>query len=224
MAAVEAFTAVARTSAAAVGISVASVAAAVRTSAARTSVAVISLAAMLAAGTSPVRVAAGISRVADAILAGLGVSAAVAQVAQFRNAAETAARAPHNAAVELDRQAKEIEAVGEAAAARAEFVLARQERQRVAMADLVTRLTGRSGWASLRPEDVRLGAAGDGELQIEGRLVTRSFMGATIRVAVDVGALRLHANLRPDATVPEDGSAVTLVFARPALHDLDDAA
>jgi hypothetical protein len=44
------------------------------------------------------------------------------------------------AAVEMDRQAKQIEATGETAAARAEFVLARQERQRVAMNDLLAKL------------------------------------------------------------------------------------
>jgi hypothetical protein len=63
-----------------------------------------------------------------------------AQVAQFRSASESAARAPQAAAIELDRQAKEIENAGEAAASRAEFVLARQERQRVAMLELLTRL------------------------------------------------------------------------------------
>jgi hypothetical protein len=63
-----------------------------------------------------------------------------AQVALFRSASENAARAPQAAAIELDRQAKEIENAGEAAASRAEFVLARQERQRVAMLDLLLRL------------------------------------------------------------------------------------
>jgi hypothetical protein len=62
-------------------------------------------------------------------------------VAQFREAAEKAASAPQTAAIEFDRQAKQIEAAGEAAAQRAEFVLARQERQRVAMNELLTRLT-----------------------------------------------------------------------------------
>ena len=62
------------------------------------------------------------------------------QVVQFREAAERAAQAPQAAAVELNRQAKEIETAGDAAASRAEFVLARQERQRAAMNELLTRL------------------------------------------------------------------------------------
>jgi hypothetical protein len=63
-----------------------------------------------------------------------------AQVVQFREAAEKAANAPQQAAIELDRQAKQIETAGDTTVARAEFVLARQERQRVAMNELLTRL------------------------------------------------------------------------------------
>lgn len=63
-----------------------------------------------------------------------------AQAAQFREAVETAAAVPRDTALELDRQAKQIESAADTAVARAEFVLARQERQRTAMAELLAQL------------------------------------------------------------------------------------
>jgi len=62
------------------------------------------------------------------------------QATIFRDAVELAAAAPKDVALELDRQAKQIENAADTAVARAEFVLARQERQRTAMTELLSHL------------------------------------------------------------------------------------
>jgi putative spermidine/putrescine transport system ATP-binding protein len=90
--------------------------------------------------------------------------------------------------------------------------------------DFTQKLTGARAWSSVRPETINLGAASGDALGISGILAARSFLGSVTRVGVDVGGLRLHANLPAAATLPAEGETISLNFARGALHTLGDAA
>jgi putative spermidine/putrescine transport system ATP-binding protein len=90
--------------------------------------------------------------------------------------------------------------------------------------DFTHKLTGSRAWASIRPETINLGPAAGDALGVSGTLAARSFLGSVTRVGVDVDGLRLHANLPASVTLPAEGEAISLNFARGAVHALGDAA
>lgn len=88
--------------------------------------------------------------------------------------------------------------------------------------DRVTALKQPARWASLRPEDIEIVAAGDAAAKLTGSVVQRSYLGAATRLLVDAGGLRLHVLARPGIALPADGETIGLGFADSQLHLLEE--
>jgi hypothetical protein len=155
------------------------------------------------------------------------------QTAGFRAAVTSASEAPHEAAVELDRQAALIEDAAVAAATRAEFVLARQEKQRVQLGEIVTRLEqegtqlddalsrqrqGLEAALSALSAETRAcaGAVEDGGRQLELLMV-----GAATRAEQLTGAFAREADRLKGGA---DAAATTLAGLSAALKEAGDGA
>ncbi|WP_316358014.1 ABC transporter ATP-binding protein [Devosia sp.] len=87
--------------------------------------------------------------------------------------------------------------------------------------DFVGTLTGKPGWASLRPEAVTVTAGAGASLT--GMVVSRSYLGATTRLTVDIAGQRIHAVMPSGPAMPEEGEQVAVSFDPSALHRLADA-
>jgi ABC-type Fe3+/spermidine/putrescine transport system ATPase subunit len=72
----------------------------------------------------------------------------------------------------------------------------------------VTVKNSRSGTILLRPDSVRLD--GEGEVQLEGKVIETSFRGSFCRAVISVGDTLLTLDLPANASVPEEGQEVTL--------------
>jgi putative spermidine/putrescine transport system ATP-binding protein len=83
--------------------------------------------------------------------------------------------------------------------------------------DFVQRYAGPRRWGSLRPEQIRVSrdTSGDG---VPARIVSRNYLGAATRLALDASGLRLHATVPAGAALPQDGDSVVLTFNREHLH------
>ncbi|MBD9678863.1 ABC transporter ATP-binding protein [Pseudomonas sp. PDM18] len=90
--------------------------------------------------------------------------------------------------------------------------------------DLGQRLLGESCPHSLRPEHVRFGRAGEGELEVSGTLFDVQYMGASSRYEIELeNGVRLVAALpngEREEQRPKPGDAVTACWARSALVPL----
>jgi len=88
--------------------------------------------------------------------------------------------------------------------------------------DFVASFGGEKRWASLRPEAIHLVRGGEGKLS--GKIVSRSYLGATTRLGVDLGGTVLNAVVPSAGDVPGEGDVVTLGFASDALHLMEGEA
>ncbi len=90
--------------------------------------------------------------------------------------------------------------------------------------DLAQRLLGESRPHSLRPEHVRFGRAGEGELEVSGTLFDVQYMGASSRYEIELeNGVRLVAALpngEREEQRPKPGDAVTAFWALSALVPL----
>ncbi|MBX3582448.1 MAG: ABC transporter ATP-binding protein [Rhizobiaceae bacterium] len=87
--------------------------------------------------------------------------------------------------------------------------------------DFVARHGGERRWASLRPEAVRIveGEAGS----LEAKVVSRSYMGGTTRLGLDVDGQRIYALVPAGHTLPAEGQAIRIGFTPNDLHLMDEA-
>lgn len=83
---------------------------------------------------------------------------------------------------------------------------------------------GQKRWASLRPEAIRVVAAGAEASRLTGTVVSRSFLGGTTRLGIALGDTRIQAVVPSGVDVPTEGARVTLGFAKDALHLMEDEA
>jgi len=89
--------------------------------------------------------------------------------------------------------------------------------------DFVQRWSGQSRWGSLRPEAIRVSRKAVAE-GISARLVSTNYLGATTRLLLDAGGLRLHAVAPAGTSLPHAGEEVTLTFNREHLHLMEEGA
>jgi putative spermidine/putrescine transport system ATP-binding protein len=90
--------------------------------------------------------------------------------------------------------------------------------------DFVARHGGARRWASLRPEAVRIvdGVASPDAGTLEGLVVSRSYLGGTTRLGLDVEGQRINALLPAGQSLPAEGDSVRVGFTPADLHLMDD--
>ncbi len=81
---------------------------------------------------------------------------------------------------------------------------------------------GPARWSSLRPEAIRLTAAG-AEMRAKGRVTALRYLGAGTRVALETGGQEIAVLVPAGVPVPEVGAIAGLNWDAAALHVMEDA-
>ena len=82
--------------------------------------------------------------------------------------------------------------------------------------------TGERRWASLRPEAIHVVPASGSVSAFSGTIVSRSYLGSTTRLAIDVHGARINAVVPSSSEVPNVGDVVAIGFAKEALHLMEN--
>jgi putative spermidine/putrescine transport system ATP-binding protein len=90
--------------------------------------------------------------------------------------------------------------------------------------EFVQSVIGTAQWASLRPEALSVNKESGGASALTGIVTSRSYMGSTTRLAIDLKGLKLHAVVPATSDVPDEGESVTISFAKDALNLLESGA
>jgi putative spermidine/putrescine transport system ATP-binding protein len=93
----------------------------------------------------------------------------------------------------------------------------------VLSAKLCRKLGLTASFASLRPEAVAIAPPINGALSLSGTVASRSFLGATNRIVVDVEDGRIAVASPAAQGIPAIGSPVTISFAARDLYPMEDA-
>jgi putative spermidine/putrescine transport system ATP-binding protein len=88
--------------------------------------------------------------------------------------------------------------------------------------ELTRAFGGPERWASLRPEAIRLTAAG-AEMRAKGRVTALRYLGAGTRVALETGGQEIAVLVPAGAPVPEIGAIAGLNWDASALHVMEGA-
>jgi putative spermidine/putrescine transport system ATP-binding protein len=90
--------------------------------------------------------------------------------------------------------------------------------------EFVYSVLGVERWASLRPEAIHVVGAGASASRMNGTLLTKSYLGPTVRLLIDFNGTKLHAVVPSTEDIPAEGEKVTLGFAKDAIHLMESGA